>query len=115
MINFNKYLTFLIILIINRYFIPDNIVSAQNFFERADWEGGFPDGCTTITLGKKASVDGSVMISHTCDSHRTRSWFDIQPAVKYQNKALLMLVKRVNEDSLAMPAYKYTPTGQIPN
>ena len=45
-----------------------------------DWEGGRPDGCTTITVGKNASDGGWVSTSHTCDSHRTRSWFDVQPA-----------------------------------
>ena len=29
--------------------------------------------CTSIMVGKKASTDGSVMTSHTCDSHRTGS------------------------------------------
>jgi hypothetical protein len=31
----------------------------------SDWVDGRPDGCTTITVGKKASVDGSVTTSHT--------------------------------------------------
>jgi len=48
--------------------------------DKSDWEGGFPDGCTSITVGKLASVDGSVMTSHTDDSHRTRSEIDIQLA-----------------------------------
>lgn len=34
--------------------------------------------CTTITVGKLASTDGSVMTSHTCDSRVTRTWMDIQ-------------------------------------
>ena len=44
-----------------------------------DWEGGRPDGCTTITVGRNASDGGWVSTSHTCDSHRTRSWFNIMP------------------------------------
>ncbi len=43
------------------------------FGEKDDWVGGYPDGCTSIMVGKKASIDGSVMTSHTCDSHRTRA------------------------------------------
>jgi dipeptidase len=33
-----------------------------------------PDGCTTITVGRLASADGSVMTSHTCDGHDGRIW-----------------------------------------
>jgi len=44
----------------------------QTRMDYADWVNGRPDGCTSITVGNKASMDGSVMTSHTCDSHRTR-------------------------------------------
>ena len=36
--------------------------------------------CTSITVGKKASADGSVMTSHTDDSGRTRTNILIVPA-----------------------------------
>ncbi|GAB4380027.1 MAG: C69 family dipeptidase [Calditrichia bacterium] len=81
---------------------------------RPDWVDGRPDGCTTIMVGRKASADSSVITSHTCDSHRTRSWLDIVAATRHPKGAMLTLVKRTNEDSLAMPAYKYIPTGDIP-
>ena len=42
------------------------------------------DACTSITVGKLASVDGSVMTSHTCDSREDRTWIDIVPARKYK-------------------------------
>lgn len=42
------------------------------------------DGCTTITVGRLASVDGSVMTTHTCDSRVDRTWIDIVPAKKYK-------------------------------
>ena len=32
------------------------------------------DGCTTITVGQLASTDGSVITSHTCDSHSGHTW-----------------------------------------
>ncbi|MBU1065106.1 C69 family dipeptidase, partial [bacterium] len=69
--------------------------------DKPDWEGGVPEACTSITIGKNASSDGSVMTSHTCDSHRTRSWLDISPAKDYKKGAQLTLVKRVPYDSLA--------------
>ncbi|MDZ7314764.1 MAG: C69 family dipeptidase [candidate division KSB1 bacterium] len=81
---------------------------------RADWEGGRPDGCTSITVGRLASDGGWVATSHTCDSHRTRSSFDHVPAESHKPGAMLTLVKRSNNDSLPMPSYQYLPTGQIP-
>ena len=57
-----------------------NIIVAQ---DKPDWEGGVPEGCTTITVGRSASDDGSVMTSHTDDSHRTRAWMSVTPAKKH--------------------------------
>jgi dipeptidase len=37
-------------------------------------------GCTSIIVGRKASADGSVTTSHTCDSREDRTWLEIVPA-----------------------------------
>lgn len=82
--------------------------------DRSDWEGGYPDGCTSITAGRLATADGSVITSHTDDSHRTRSWIDIQPAKKHGKGDVVNMYKRVKNDSLAMPAYAHIKVGEIP-
>ena len=82
--------------------------------DKSDWVNNKPDGCTAITVGKKASADGSVMNSHTDDSHRTRSWMDIQPAKKYKKGDIAPMFKRTKDDEKAMPAYKHTKVGEIP-
>lgn len=43
-----------------------------------------PESCTSIMVGKKASADGSVMTSHTCDSNY-RTWMDIIAGATYEN------------------------------
>lgn len=96
------------------------IISVLNFsqilaqVDKSDWVNNIPDGCTAITVGKKASADGSVMNSHTDDSHRTRSWMDIQAAHKYKSGAKMPMYKRSKEETFAMPAYKHTKIGEIP-
>ncbi len=47
-----------------------------------------PESCTTITVGKKASTDGSVMTSHTCDSRKDRTWIDMVPARRFPAGAM---------------------------
>ncbi len=106
-------------MIYSRYFIRMIIftlimLTALTAQDKPDWEHGYPDGCTTITVGRLASADGSVMTSHTCDSHRTRGWLDVQPARKHAPGSTVELVKRFPYDSLAMPTYTYVPTGEIP-
>ncbi len=79
-----------------------------------DWEGGYPDGCTSITCGRLATADGSVITSHTDDSHRTRSWVDIVPAQTHPKGATTDMYKRVPCDSFAMPTYAHNKIGEIP-
>ncbi|MFP4018832.1 MAG: dipeptidase [Bacteroidales bacterium] len=82
--------------------------------DKSDWKGGFPEGCTSITVGKAASFDGSVMTSHTDDSHRTRAWMDFEPAKDHSEDETVPMYKRKADDSLTMPAYKHEEIGEIP-
>ncbi len=82
--------------------------------DSTDWKNGFPEGCTSITSGKNANTDGSVIKSHTDDSHRTRSWMDIVPAKKHPGNATTPMYKRSSCDSFAMPTYKHEKIGEIP-
>ena len=82
--------------------------------DKSDWKGGVPEGCTSITVGKLASIDGSVITSHTDDSHRTRSWMDIQKAKDHKLGDKVSMYKRTADNTKAMPAYKHDKIGEIP-
>ena len=71
-------------------------------------------GCTSIMVGKSASTDGSVMTSHTCDSHRTSSAIVVVPAKRHKAGATRLLTKRKDDDAGPMPRYGRQPTGRIP-
>lgn len=46
------------------------------------------DACTSIMVGRKASADGSVITSHTCDA-LYRTWMIPQPAADYPDGSLM--------------------------
>ena len=77
-------------------------------------EMNIPDECTVVTVGKKASADGSVMNSHTLDGHRYRTWLDIQSAKDHRPGSQKGIFKRVNYDKDAMPSLRHVPVGKIP-
>jgi len=104
--HFPKILVFVVVYLL--FFIS---VTAQ---EHPDWENFSPDGCTSITVGRLATADGSVITSHTDDSHRTRSWINVILMKKHNRNENTPLYKRIPFDSLAMPTYKHIQIGEIP-
>ncbi|MFP4047333.1 MAG: dipeptidase [Bacteroidales bacterium] len=90
--------------------LPFSLISQ----DKSDWKGGVPEGCTSITVGKAASFDGSVMTSHTDDSHRTRAWMDFEPAKDHSENETVPMYKRKADNSKTMPAYKHEEIGEIP-
>ncbi|MBN1273558.1 MAG: C69 family dipeptidase [Candidatus Aminicenantes bacterium] len=75
---------------------------------------GDEEGCTTITVGKKASSSGFVTTSHTCDSHRTGSAITVQPRARHKPGEKTSVHIRENDDSGPMPQYKRVKIGEIP-
>jgi dipeptidase len=98
-------------LLITLLILTINFLYAQ---DKSDWMGGVPEGCTSITVGKAASYDGSVMTSHTDDSHRTRSWMQMVPAKDWPEGSTTPMYKRVQDNTKAMPIYAHNKIGEIP-
>jgi len=46
------------------------------------------EGCTSVIVGKGASVDGSTMTSHSCDSRSDRTWINVVPRQKHKPGAM---------------------------
>jgi len=82
--------------------------------DKSDWIGGYPDACTSITVGKSATKDGSVITSHTDDSHRTQSSVNIVPSLKHSKDETCTMYNRVTCDTTVMPSYSNIPVGIIP-
>lgn len=77
----------------------------------ADDESGF--NCTTIMVGRKASTDGSVMTSHTCDGNY-RTWLDIYPHQKFDAGALHPVYAGMLHSEEAWDMTKVVLKGEIP-
>lgn len=70
--------------------------------------------CTSIMVGRKASTDGSVMTSHTCDSHDGSPEIFIVPAKTHAAGETLLLTRRTPDNRGPMKRQGRKPTGSIP-
>lgn len=72
--------------------------------------------CTSITVGCKASKDGSVMTSHTDDSHRSRTNIWVEPARDHAKGEMQKLYLRRWAPRVEgkMPRYENIEIGEIP-
>ena len=107
--------------ILHHYHVCNLICGFMVFFslsgqvpDMPDWEGGMPDGCTSVTAGRLATADGSVITSHTDDSHRTRSEILIRQAMDHKKGSYVIMYRRVADDTHAMPMYRNDSIGVIP-
>ena len=48
--------------------------------------------CTSIMVGKRATADGSVITSHTCDG-RYRTWLAVEPAADHKADSVMEIRK----------------------
>jgi dipeptidase len=90
------------------------MLSISYLYAQEDYPTDVPNECTSITMGKKATDDGSVRTSHTDDSHRTRSNIFVTPAKNHPAGATVTMYKRLWDNSGPMPSYRNDSIGFIP-
>jgi len=73
----------------------------------------FGESCTSIMVGKKASVDGSVITSHTCDGNY-RTWLRIEPAQDHEDTATHKVYKGNLHTETPWDTRKLKLAGTIP-
>lgn len=87
-------------------------LNAQSVFEQMN-DPFFGESCTSIMVGKKASTDGSVITSHTCDG-RYRTWLTMEKSATYSKDTMLNIYKGKLKTETAWDMRKVKIAGQIP-
>lgn len=72
-----------------------------------------PESCTSIMVGKRATTDGSVITSHTCDSWY-RTWVNMVPAESYERDTLMNIYNGRMHTEFVNDQTRLTVKGQIP-
>ena len=71
------------------------------------------DECTSLVVGRLASVDGSVITSHTCDGV-SRTWIKVVPAADHHRKETVDIFKNTRRTAFDGDTTGVRYAGQIP-
>ncbi len=91
---------------------PARLAASRDAAEDAIY-GPLPEGCTCIMVGRLASVDGSVIVSHTCDG-RYRTWIDVVAGKKHKEGAQAEIFKGRMKTEFPSDRRGMTVLGTIP-
>ncbi|MDD4141921.1 MAG: C69 family dipeptidase [Bacteroidales bacterium] len=83
------------------------------FVQGQDSEELVGANCTSIMVGRKASADGSVITSHTCDS-RYRTWVTMEPAQDHEEGAMHKVYKGTMHTETPASMENVFLAGEIP-
>ncbi|MBP1659162.1 MAG: putative secreted peptidase [Candidatus Aminicenantes bacterium] len=72
-----------------------------------------PESCTSIEVGRLATVDGSVITCHTCDG-RYRQWVNIVPRQKWPEKSMNKIYSGKMHTETSTDLRGIVQTGEIP-
>lgn len=94
-------------------FIVVAVMSAMAQVDETTMQGMQRMSCTSIMVGKRASTDGSVMTSHTCDSWY-RTWMTMTPAHDYERDTITAIYEGRMHTQSASDSTKLYRRGTIP-
>ena len=97
---------------ISKILVMGILVIATNVHAQSNYTKD-PESCTSIMVGKKATTDGSVITSHTCDSWY-RTWVDMVPAQKYERDTTMAIYDGRMHTEFVADQTKVTVKGEIP-
>jgi dipeptidase len=86
-------------------------MTAQSVLDQVN-DPFFGETCTSIMVGKKASTDGSVITSHTCDG-RYRTWLRWEKAQKFDKSAKCKIYKGLLKTETAWDMRNVKEVGSI--
>lgn len=87
-------------------------MSAQTVLDQVN-DPFFGETCTSIMVGKKATVDGSVITSHTCDG-RYRTWLKWEKAQIFKKDTICKIYKGLLKTETAWDMCNVKEVGTIP-
>jgi len=76
-------------------------------------DGPCTECCTSLLVGKEASVDGSTMTSHSCDSGTDRTWISLEPHKTHEPGSVATLWLQPKRTSVPHDPDRI-PAGEIP-
>ena len=85
-------------------------LNAQYIVDESEFDGAY---CTSIMVGKKASTDGSVMTSHTCDGGY-RTWMRWEKAADYNEGDMMKIYKGTMRTYDVNDKHGVKEAGEIP-
>lgn len=88
---------------------------AQLFAQQIDFTEpvNHPESCTSIMVGRLATVDGSVITSHTCDGNY-RTWMDIVPAQQFEKDTIVDIYTGRMHTEFSTDQSRMKQVGSIP-
>ncbi len=93
--NLLKKISLLLVAVITVLMFYAFTVEPEKQIEEKEYEN-----CTSILVGKLASVDGSTITSHSCDSRSDRTWMNIVPRMKYPAGSLTKVYANPKETTM---------------